>query len=119
MKIINFYLSILLSISILSGELKNLQVLDLDSERAIKKYMKVIAKDLGVKCTFCHDLNDKSIDTDHKLIAREMMKMQKNLNKYYFAQIGDSLLKYENSLKISCWTCHLGSKHPQLIRQDD
>ena len=81
-----------------------------------KKYMKTIGKDLGVKCTFCHDLNDKSIDTDHKLIAREMMKMQKDLNKQYFAMIGDSLLKHENTLKISCWTCHRGAKEPQLVR---
>ena len=98
------------------GQLKNLQILDFESERDVKKYMKVIGKDLGVKCTFCHDLNDKSIDTDHKLIAREMMKMQMNLNKQYFSQIGDSLMQLKNPLKISCWTCHRGSKQPQLIR---
>ena len=115
MKTIVYYVSILLSISILSGQLKNLQVLDFDSEREIKKYMKTVGKDLGVKCTFCHDLNDKSIDTDHKLIAREMMKMQQDLNKHYFAHIGDSLLKHENTLQISCWTCHRGSTEPQLI----
>ena len=95
---------------------KNLQVLKFDSERDLKKYMKTISKDLGVKCTFCHDLNDKSIDTDHKLIAREMMKMQKDLNKHYFAMIGDSLLKLENTLQISCWTCHRGTNEPQVVR---
>ncbi len=95
---------------------KNLQVLDFESERELKKYMKTVQKDLGVKCTFCHDLNDKSIDTEHKLVAREMMKMQKNLNKQYFAMIGDSLLKHENALQISCWTCHRGTKEPQLVR---
>ena len=78
--------------------------------------MKTISKDLGVKCTFCHDLNDKSIDTDHKLIAREMIKMQMDLNKRFFAQIGDSLLHSKNTLQISCWTCHRGSKEPQLVR---
>ena len=119
MKIVTFYLSLILCTNILSGELKNLQILDYKSEKDLKKYMKTISKDLGVKCSFCHDLNDKSIDKDHKIIAREMMKMQKNLNKHFFTQIGDSLLKYENSLQISCWTCHLGSKHPQLIRQND
>ena len=100
----------------MQGKPTNLQVLEFDSERALKKYMKTIAKDLGVKCTFCHDLNDKSIDTEHKLVAREMIKMQKNLNKQFFAQIGDSLIKHDNTLQISCWTCHRGTNEPQLVR---
>ena len=104
------------SFAIMQDKQKNLQVLKFDSERDLKKYMKTISKDLGVKCTFCHDLNDKSIDTEHKLVAREMIKMQKDLNKQYFAMIGDSLLKHKNTLQISCWTCHRGIKEPQLVR---
>ena len=107
---------IVVSLGFMQDTPKNLQVLDFESERELKKYMKIIGKDLGVKCSFCHDLNDKSIDTEHKLIAREMMKMQNNLNKQYFAMIGDSLLKHENTLQISCWTCHRGTKEPQLVR---
>ena len=107
---------ILISLSIMQEKPKNLQVLDFESVRDLKKYMKTIQKDLGVKCTFCHDINDKSIDTEHKIIAREMMKMQIDLNKSFFAQIGDSLLKHENTLQISCWTCHRGTKKPQLVR---
>ena len=108
--------SVVISLGIMQEKPKNLQVLDFESVRDLKKYMKTIQKDLGVKCTFCHDINDKSIDTEHKLIAREMMKMQKNLNKSFFAQIGDSLLHHENVLQISCWTCHRGSKNTQLIQ---
>ena len=116
MNTLRFFISIIIIFSIGTGELIDLQVLDFESERDLKKYMKTISKDLGVKCTFCHDLNDKSIDTDHKLIAREMIKMQMDLNKRFFAQIGDSLLHSENVLQISCWTCHRGSKEPQLVR---
>ena len=107
---------VVISLGIMQEKPKNLQVLDFESVRDIKKYMKTIQKNLGVKCTFCHDINDKSIDTEHKIIAREMMKMQIDLNKSFFAQIGDSLLKHENTLQISCWTCHRGSKKPQLVR---
>ena len=107
---------IIISLGIMQEKPKNLQVLDFESVRDLKKYMKTIQKNLGVKCTFCHDINDKSIDTEHKIIAREMMKMQIDLNKRFFAQIGDSLLKHENTLEISCWTCHRGSKKPQLLR---
>ena len=107
---------IIMSLGIMQEKSKNLQVLDFESVRELKKHMKTIQKNLGVKCTFCHDINDKSIDTEHKIIAREMMKMQIDLNKSFFAQIGDSLLKHENTLQISCWTCHRGSKKPQLVR---
>ena len=107
---------ILISLAIMQEKPKNLQVLDFESVRELKKYMKTIQKNLGVKCTFCHDINDKSIDTEHKIIAREMMKMQMDLNKRFFAQIGDSLLKHENILQISCWTCHRGSTEPQVTR---
>ena len=119
MNSLRFYISIIIFFSIGTGQLKNLQVLDFKSERELKKYMKTIGKDLGVKCTFCHDLNDKSIDTGHKLIALEMMKMQKELNKHVFAEIGDSLLKYNNTLQISCWTCHRGAEKPELIRPNE
>ena len=107
---------VIISLGIMQEKPKNLQVLDFESVRDLKKYMKTIQKNLGVKCTFCHDINDKSIDTEHKIIAREMMKMQIDLNKSFFAQIGDSLLKHENTLQISCWTCHRGSNEPQLVR---
>ena len=116
MNSLRFCISFIIIFSIGTGQLKNLQVLDFESERELKKYMKTIGKGLGVKCTFCHDINDKSIDTDHKLVAREMMKMQMDLNKSFFAQIGDSLLHQKTTLQISCWTCHRGSKEPQLIR---
>ena len=82
----------------------------------LKKYMKSISKDLWVKCKFCHDLNDKAIDTDHKNIAREMMRMQIDLNKNFFPLLGDSLNVHDDILQISCWTCHRGSKYPQTIK---
>ena len=109
-------LFIVSSLSFMQDKPKNLQVLDFESERDLKKYMKTVSKDLGVKCKFCHDLNDKSIDTDHKKIAREMMRMQMDLNKSFFALLGDSLHMHEEMTQISCWTCHRGTKEPQTVR---
>ena len=109
-------LSFTISLGFMQDKPKNLQVLEFESVRDLKKYMKKIQKDLGVKCKFCHDINDKSLDTPHKKIARVMMRMQMDLNKSFFAQIGDSLLKHENTLQISCWTCHRGTNEPQLVR---
>ena len=109
-------LFIVSSLCFMQDKPKNLQVLDFESERGLKKYMKSISKDLGVKCKYCHDLNDKSIDTDHKKIARKMMRMQMDLNKSFFALLGDSLDVHNDISQISCWTCHRGSKDPQTIK---
>ena len=109
-------LFIVSSLGFMQNKPKRNQILEFDSERDLKKYMKSISKDLGVKCKFCHDLNDKSIDTDHKKIARKMMHMQMDLNKSFFALLGDSLDVHDDISQISCWTCHRGSKYPQTFK---
>ena len=103
-------LSIILSAAVIAGDKtpKNLKVLDFTSTKDVKKYMKMISKDLGVKCKYCHDMNDKSIDTEHKDIARFMMTMVQTQN--------DSVFNYEGASQISCWTCHRGSTAPELVR---
>ena len=117
-KLINILTMLLIvsSLSFMQKKQNNMQVLNFDSERDLKKYMKSISKDLGVKCQYCHDLNDKSIDTDHKNIARKMMRMQMDLNKSFFALLGDSLHAQDDIPQISCWTCHRGSKESQTIK---
>ena len=104
------FLSIVFSATMIAGDKtpKNLKVLDFTSTKDVKKYMKMISKDLGVKCKYCHDMNDKSIDTEHKNIARFMMTMVQTQN--------DSVFNYEGASQISCWTCHRGSTAPELGR---
>ena len=104
------FLSIVFSVTMIAGDKtpKNLKVLDFTSTKDVKKYMKMISKDLGVKCKYCHDMNDKSIDTEHKDIARFMMTMVQTQN--------DSVFNYEGASQISCWTCHRGSTAPELAR---
>ncbi|MFQ6605545.1 MAG: c-type cytochrome [Fidelibacterota bacterium] len=101
---------LLLSSSLLLGQssFKNLQVLDFKTEKELKPFMKSIAKDLGVKCAYCHDLNDKSIDTKRKKIARGMIQMTQHLNEDVFS--------WSDEPKISCWTCHRGEKEPPSRR---
>ena len=105
-----FLLSIIFSAGMIAGDKtpKNLKVLDLKTTKEVKKYMKMISKDLGVKCKYCHDMNDKSLDTEHKNIARFMMTMVQTQN--------DSIFNYEGAPQISCWTCHRGSTAPELVR---
>ncbi|NOZ03302.1 MAG: c-type cytochrome [FCB group bacterium] len=87
---------------------KNLKVLKFESIRETKQYMKDVAKDLGVKCKYCHDLSDKAIDTENKRVARRMMRMTDDLNTGFF--------NWEKAPQITCWTCHRGEKEPETAR---
>lgn len=95
-----------LSAQDLPDEFVNLQVLDPDiSKEDLKATMKGFTAELGVKCTFCHTLDeyDKD-DNDHKLVAREMIrlvaKLRQDLDTYF--------PKEAKPEQISCWTCHRG-----------
>ena len=70
---------------------KNLQVLDINSKSEMRKYMKSISKDLGVKCSHCHDMDDKSLDNPEKDITREMIKLTKYLNELLNNQSEDTI----------------------------
>jgi len=83
---------------------QNLQVLKFETINETKTFMKTVAKGLGVKCIFCHNLDDFSLDTDHKKIARHMMKMTQSINEDYFT--------WKDARQIECWTCHQGQKEP-------
>ena len=90
---------------ILPDDFKNLKVLDMKSKEEMRKYMKSISKDLGVKCSHCHDMDDKSIDTPEKEIAREMMILTRQINDYLYSLHTE---KDEMIISVSCWTCHKG-----------
>jgi len=86
-----------------SQQFKNVQVLkDIPAEQLIPT-MQFIAASLGVECEFCHvehqmDKDDKK----EKGMAREMMKMQLEIDKGHF----------KGELEVTCYTCHRGSPHP-------
>jgi len=90
-----------------TSEFKNLRVLDKNiTKDALKARMNSFTDYLGVKCTYCHILDEYEKDEKkHKLIAREMIKlveyMKKNTIKFFPKEF--------NKEEISCWTCHKGS----------
>lgn len=88
------------------SELKNVNVLPYTKKSEIMKYMKkTVTKELGVKCNFCHNIRDYSSDeNEHKIVAREMMKMVMNINQNTMKPLGMH--------EVSCWVCHRGNEHP-------
>ena len=98
---------------IISSDLKNVQVLDITSNREMKKYMKSISKDLGTKCKSCHIMDDKSLDTPEKDIAREMMILTRHINEILLTIENED---HEKISPVTCWTCHKGSFEVEQTR---
>jgi len=100
----------------------NLKVLPKDiGKRDLINMMKGATRGLGVRCTFCHvgegdDLSTfdfASDDKSHKVKARVMFSMVSTINKDFLPKIAD---KSDTPVQITCFTCHNGSEHPQLMR---
>jgi len=125
-RILGFILSLaVLTISVgprlaaqdLPDEFKNLQIFDPDiSKDDLKATMKGFTEGLGVKCTFCHELEayDKD-DSEHKVAAREMIRLVDHLRaskETYFPEDTDDDL-------LGCWTCHRGEAEIEAYSGDD
>ena len=111
---IHIYILCLVFSSVYSESVfKNVKVLDITSKSEMRSYMKSISKDLGVKCSHCHDMDDKSLDTPQKDITREMIKLTRYLNDLLNSQSEDSL---QSNTYVSCWTCQYGQLQPAARR---
>tara|TARA_Y100000590_G_C15665692_1_gene994349 strand:- start:363 stop:737 length:375 start_codon:yes stop_codon:yes gene_type:complete len=117
-------LVIVMSINIAS-DFKDVRVLEhIDSKSEMNKYMKSISKDLGVKCSHCHNMNNKSENTPEKDIAREMILLTKHINQMLNNKENDITLedmnvgskKKNSSVVVTCWTCHKGNLNVENIR---
>jgi hypothetical protein len=82
---------------------KNIQVLNAMPAEELTPTMRVIARDLGVTCEFCHDPKDRSKDgLETKDTARSMIKMMREINQSNFG----------GRAEVTCATCHNGHNDP-------
>jgi len=86
-----------------TGKLKNIKVLTDLSETELNTEMQNWVKALGVRCSFCHQLNDYAADdNEHKDIARKMATMVRSVNSQFFQSA---------ERKVRCVVCHRGVGH--------
>ena len=86
---------------------KNLQVLPFTDTRETMRYMTKQSKELGVRCSYCHDVKDYSADTKpEKVIARDMIRMTKILNEQGFF--------WDDAPEVTCYVCHRGKVEVEL-----
>jgi hypothetical protein len=82
---------------------KNLQILTVDDLRS--GIMRKFAVALGGNCQTCHVQGDNASDENpHKVIARHMIEMTKEIN----AKFPDG------KEHVTCYTCHRGSHEPAM-----
>jgi cytochrome c peroxidase len=95
---------------------KNLKVLppDITGPQLIGT-MKIFSQSLGVRCNFCHvgeegkplsSFDFASDAKEEKQTARKMLAMVHRINQEDFGVTDFS------KVKVTCFTCHRGSKHP-------
>ena len=104
-------LSLLGANALAAPEHKNLQVLNKDiSKDELKKMMDGFAEQLGVKCTFCHvvDQHHKD-DRPHKADARRMIKLVMDMR----AKKADYFGPRVKEATITCSLCHRGKAEPE------
>ncbi|MBK5255477.1 MAG: c-type cytochrome [Vicinamibacteria bacterium] len=107
-----FLAEIFLATTAFAGsEHKNLQVLSKDiSDADLKKTMEGFTEQLGVKCTFCHILEQyEKDDRPHKADARRMIKLVLDMKAkkadYFGPRVKDAV--------ITCGVCHRGKAEPE------
>ena len=103
---------VLIGLAAMHDQPKNLKVLPKNiSSDSLFYIMKTYEISLGVKCGFCHVVNDStgyenyasdSISTKEQ--CRDMMRMTADINKKYFQQ--------PDMTAVTCMTCHRGQKQP-------
>lgn len=88
------------------SELENVSVMDSKMSLSdARRYMLTFNDALGVQCRDCHNLKDFASDEKPlKLAARDMMRMEKDLNAKWFPA--------REKPVVTCWTCHRGRRTP-------
>jgi hypothetical protein len=83
--------------------------------------MEVFRMSLGVECAYCHVSGDflerghngdrQSDANPRKLIARDMIKMTKEIN---LSITGNGAFPDASNV-VTCWTCHRGNRRPPTV----
>lgn len=92
-----------------TAEYKNIKVLtDVNSDEFTRLMLSItewVAPEEG--CGYCHNIEDLSLDTPKKVIARRMLQMTRHINSQWKAHVAET--------GVTCYTCHRGQPVPRYI----
>jgi hypothetical protein len=80
---------------------KDIKVLNGMPSDQLNATMQFFEASLGVGCNFCH-LDDRTVNTERKDVARKMVQMVRDINKNTF----------EGNTEVTCYSCHRGQTGP-------
>jgi len=83
----------------------DLRILNGMNVRTFGQIMGWFSRELGVKCTHCHQETDFAADTPKKTRARQMLEMT--------GYLGDGRYYPKGNSPVGCGTCHQGNAVPQ------
>ena len=86
---------------------RNIQVLtNVQTKEQLTKIMEDISNSLGVKCNYCHNVDNYASDEkETKRKARTMLRMVLAINRDF--------VNWEGAEVVDCYTCHRGQTKPQ------
>jgi hypothetical protein len=106
---------------------ENLQVLpDAIGAEGLRNVMRAFTQSLGVRCSHCHVGEGDFLNWDfasdanpHKEIAREMMRMTRQINVDLLDDIEGLHHPVDAEagmagMRVTCWTCHRGQAEPEV-----
>ncbi len=82
---------------------QDIQVLNGVSAERMVRVMSVFTVVLGVDCSHCHVADQWDDDAPAKEIARQMLRMVRDINQQLF----------KGQAEVGCWTCHRGAVKPE------
>ena len=102
---------------------QNLQVLRVDMPREqVIAVMRGFTAALGVECAYCHVEREGeppdfvADDKPAKHTTRMMLKMVRDINDEYLAEVGANEPGHEEArVEVTCVTCHRGQEEPRLL----
>lgn len=67
--------------------------------------MEFMSASLKKPCTYCHEKDDFSAETEGKEVGRKMVLLQRDINEKWF----------NGRLSVTCQSCHDGEEHPSTV----
>tara|TARA_Y100001960_G_C14445335_1_gene714615 strand:+ start:48 stop:407 length:360 start_codon:yes stop_codon:yes gene_type:complete len=115
--IVKSFIILFFTSQVMSADFENLQLLEFDSNSELNKYMRNLKTALGVKCSYCHDMENKALDNPHKEITREMIILTRTINRHLLSLKDDD--EKDTVELVTCWTCHKGNTKVEYNKPED
>jgi Photosynthetic reaction centre cytochrome C subunit len=90
------------------GQLYNVQVWKQYSYGQLVGQMANFTTQLGVQCSYCHNVANFAYDTPTKKVARAMIIMEQNVNTQFIDGVKKQYPNYAVAGAVGCETCHHG-----------